>query len=69
MHEAGRISRGSIQPLNNLNTTDFSALVVPGGFGAAKNLSDFAINGTKLTVNADMERVIREFVIGLKPMG
>lgn len=69
MHEAARISRGSIQPLSNLNAVDFSALVVPGGFGAAKNLSDFAINGTKLTVNADLQRVIKEFAAELKPMG
>ena len=69
MHEAARISRGSIQSLNMLKAAEFSALVVPGGFGAAKNLCDFAINGTKLTVNEEMERVIKEFVIGLKPMG
>ncbi|ELT97673.1 hypothetical protein CAPTEDRAFT_79843, partial [Capitella teleta] len=40
--EAARIARGDIEPLAALKVADFDALIVPGGFGAAKNLSDFA---------------------------
>ena len=39
--ESARIARGSVSPLTELKSTDVSAVVFPGGFGAAKNLSDF----------------------------
>ncbi len=50
MVEASRIVRGDIHDLNTANSDDFDALIVPGGFGAAKNLSDFATQGANLTV-------------------
>lgn len=40
--EAARIARGNIRPLAQLSVNDLDALIVPGGFGAAKNLSNFA---------------------------
>lgn len=36
--EAARIARGNIKSLDKLSAADFHALVIPGGFGAAKNL-------------------------------
>jgi len=51
MVEASRITRGDIEPLTALNADEFDALIVPGGFGAAKNLCDFAIKGTDATIN------------------
>ena len=48
MVEASRISRGNIDDLANLKAKDFDALVMPGGFGAAKNLSTFASAGPDL---------------------
>ena len=41
MKESARIARGAVSPLTDLKAADVSALVIPGGFGAAKNLSDF----------------------------
>ena len=41
--EAARIVRGEVKDLVEANASDFDALLVPGGFGAAKNLSDFAV--------------------------
>lgn len=69
LHESARIARGNIKSLDKLKAADFNALVVPGGFGAAKNLSDFAVNGVKFTINSEVERIIKEFVVGLKPLG
>lgn len=44
------------------------AVVFPGGFGAAKNLSDFGFNGTDMRVNPEVERVIKEFHAAGKPI-
>ena len=51
MIEASRISRGNIDDLANCKAKDFDALVMPGGFGAAKNLSNFASAGPDLEVD------------------
>jgi enhancing lycopene biosynthesis protein 2 len=67
--ESARIARGKIRPLAQLKAGEFDAVVFPGGFGAAKNLSDFATKGAACTVNADAERVIKEFHEARKPVG
>lgn len=41
MVESARIARGAVKPLAELSPEDADAVVFPGGFGAAKNLSDF----------------------------
>ena len=43
--ESARIARGNVKDLREANVEDFDALIVPGGFGAAKNLSNFAVEG------------------------
>ena len=45
MNESARIARGPVRPLSQLTSADAEALVIPGGFGAAKNLSDFGFKG------------------------
>ncbi|WP_102505933.1 isoprenoid biosynthesis glyoxalase ElbB [Salinivibrio kushneri] len=67
--EASRIVRGEILPLTDLNADDFDALLVPGGFGAAKNLSDFAYNGDPVQVHQDMFAVCQAFARSEKPAG
>jgi enhancing lycopene biosynthesis protein 2 len=59
--ESARITRGKILPIKELHADRFDLLVFPGGFGAAKNLCAFAKDGANCAVNADVERVIREF--------
>jgi len=49
--ESARIARGQIKPLEMLNPVDFDAVLLPGGFGAAKNLSSFAFEGKNMSVN------------------
>lgn len=67
--EAARIARGDIHPLTELKSADFDAVVFPGGFGAAKNLFTYAIKGTKTEVDAEVERVIKDFHAQRKPIG
>ncbi len=49
--EAARIARGNIEDVARLNVEDFDALLLPGGFGAAKNLTDFAVSGAECSIN------------------
>jgi enhancing lycopene biosynthesis protein 2 len=67
--EAARIARGNIQNLASASVDDFDALLVPGGFGAAKNLSDFAVAGAAMTVQPDFLKLAREFHKLGKPIG
>lgn len=67
--EAARIARGDIQPLTALKVSDFDAIVFPGGFGAAKNLFTYAVEGTNAVAIPEVERVVREFYAAHKPIG
>ena len=67
--ESARIARGDIEDLSELYIEDFDALIVPGGFGAAKNLSDFAINGSECQVNETVLKACRLFIKANKPAG
>lgn len=68
IEEAGRIARGKIEPLDKLNVSNFDALVIPGGFGVAKNLSTFAIDGKDFKVSLKFEAIIKEFNESKKPI-
>lgn len=59
--ESARIARGNVKPLSELVVADFDALFVPGGFGNAKNFSDFAFKGADMTVQDDVAEVYRSF--------
>jgi enhancing lycopene biosynthesis protein 2 len=49
--ESARIARGPVADVADLDAADFDAVILPGGFGAAKNLCDFATAGADCTVN------------------
>ncbi len=67
--ESARIARGNINPLSDFMAADFDAIIFPGGFGAAKNLSTFAFDGVNFTVNPDVENAILSMVKSNKPIG
>lgn len=67
--ESARIARGKISPLSKFSGKDFDALVFPGGFGAAKNLSSFAFEGADCKVNPEVEKAVREMISLKKPVG
>jgi len=68
MQESARIARGAVHPLSDLTVDRADAVVIPGGFGAAKNLSDFGFKGADMSVNSDVERVIKDFHSAGKPL-
>lgn len=67
--EAARIARGAIRDLATFDAAEFDAIVFPGGFGAAKNLSSFAFDGADCTVQPDVERAVRAMRAAGKPIG
>jgi len=67
--ESARIARGNIKDIREANVEDFDALIVPGGFGAAKNLSNFAIEGAGCTVQPDVLALTEAFAEAGKPVG
>ncbi|HQB78074.1 MAG TPA: isoprenoid biosynthesis glyoxalase ElbB, partial [Tenuifilaceae bacterium] len=67
--ESARIARGNAKPLSELRTEEFDALIFPGGFGAAKNLSTWAFDGPLAKINPDVERVIADMHKAKKPIG
>lgn len=67
--EAARLARGDIIDLATANPDDYDALVFPGGFGAAKNLSDFAVKGADATVNVDVKSFAQAIHKAGKPVG
>ena len=67
--ESARIARGDIKDISEANAEAFDALIVPGGFGAAKNLSDFAFQGTDCAVQPDVLALAEAFAEAGKPIG
>jgi enhancing lycopene biosynthesis protein 2 len=67
--ESARIARGKIKSLNEYKPDDFDALIFPGGFGVAKNLCTFAVNGPDCKVNPDVEKAVRDTHKAGKPIG
>jgi len=68
LEEAARIARGDITDIAKVSASDLDALIIPGGFGAAKNLCDFAFKGTDCEVNPEVARLVREIVAAKKPL-
>lgn len=69
LEESARIARGEVKPLSELRVDDFDALILPGGFGVAKNFCDFAVKGAEMTVNTEVLAVCKSFVDTQKPAG
>ena len=67
--ESARIARGEIKDIAEANAEDFDALIVPGGFGAAKNLSNFASEGAGCSLNPQVLALAEAFVEAGKPLG
>lgn len=67
--EAARLARGNVKSLDEVSPADFDALVVPGGFGAAKNLSDFVVQQTAMRVEPHVLAFCQAFANARKPIG
>jgi enhancing lycopene biosynthesis protein 2 len=67
--ESARLARGAIKDMKAVKATDLDALIFPGGFGAAKNLCTFAVDGVNCKVNSEVERLVKEMHTAKKPLG
>jgi enhancing lycopene biosynthesis protein 2 len=66
--ESARIARGKVQDVAHVRASDLDGLVLPGGFGAAKNLCDFAVKGKDCAVHPEVARLVREVHAAGKPV-
>lgn len=67
--EAARIARGAIRDVAQAKVEDFDAVILPGGFGCAKNICDFAVNGSDMTMDAQVAAFVSGMHAAGKPVG
>lgn len=66
--ESARIARGEIKDIAHVKVADIDGLAIPGGFGAAKNLTKWAFSGPEGDINPEVKRLINETVEAGKPI-
>ncbi|MBN2054928.1 isoprenoid biosynthesis glyoxalase ElbB [bacterium] len=69
LQESARIARGAVKPIREVPVDRLDALIIPGGFGAAKNLCDFAVKGPDCTVLPEVAALIQGMARAGKPIG
>ena len=69
LEEAARIVRGRIREMSQVSANDLDALILPGGYGVAKNLCSFATEGRNMRVVPAVERLARDVRAAGKPSG
>lgn len=69
LQESARIARGKISDLNTFVADNYDALVIPGGLGAAKNLSTYFREGTKCTIEQSVAKAVTDTYQAGKPIG
>ncbi len=67
--ESARIARGQVKDIRDVTARELDALILPGGYGAAKNLSTFAFKGADCTVHGDVTRLVKQMHQAGKPIG
>lgn len=67
--ESARIARGDIRSLADFSASNLNALILPGGFGAAKNLTEWAFKGPEGKINSKVKKAIVQMVLAGKPVG
>ena len=69
LEESARLVRGEISDLASADAELFDAVIVPGGFGAAKNLCTYAVDGENMKINQAFETFIRSAISLKIPIG
>lgn len=67
--ESARIARCEIEDVAKADPKDFVAVVFPGGFGAALNLSDFAVKGAECRVEPNTLKFAKAMAKAGKVLG
>lgn len=68
MVEAARIARGAVHDLSTFDVSKLDALVIPGGFGSAKNFSTWAFDGPNGSILPEIKKIIQQFIFDKKPI-
>lgn len=69
LSESARIARGKISDIADAKVSDYAAWIFPGGYGAAKILSDFATNAENPKVMPNVSRIIHGALEAKMPIG
>jgi enhancing lycopene biosynthesis protein 2 len=67
--ESARIARGNIRDVASVSSSELDGVVIPGGFGAAKNLCNFAVDGDGCVVDPAIDKLLKELQGEGKPIG
>ena len=66
--EAARIARGAVQDISTFDYTQIDALVIPGGFGSAKNFTTWAFEGPNGSILPEIKELIQQCISDKKPI-
>jgi len=66
--ESARIARGKIRNIKEVQSSDLDAVIFPGGYGAAKNLCNFAEKGADATIHPDVAKLLQQMAAEKKPI-
>jgi enhancing lycopene biosynthesis protein 2 len=69
LEESARIARGKIRDLTKVKPEDYGAFIIPGGFGTARNLCNFAMAGAGMEVDREVEAWLKEAHSKRLPIG
>ena len=69
LEESARIARGPVNNLSDMIIDELDAVVIPGGFGSAANLSTFAVEGKNCKVNSELIEIIKSVISKGKVLG
>src|SRR5439155_12062853 len=67
--ESARIARGKVRDVAGVKAGEVDALIFPGGYGAAKNLCDYAFSGPDCSIHTDVARLAQDIHEARKPIG
>jgi enhancing lycopene biosynthesis protein 2 len=66
--EAARIARGSVHEVSSYDSSQLDAVVIPGGFGSAKNFTTWAFDGPDGTILPEIQEFIKKCISDKKPI-
>jgi enhancing lycopene biosynthesis protein 2 len=69
MQESARIARGNVRDISELKTANYDGIILPGGFGVAKNFCDIAFKGSQASIHPEIKKIINNFYQEKKPIG
>ncbi|MEJ2244601.1 MAG: isoprenoid biosynthesis glyoxalase ElbB [Acidobacteriota bacterium] len=67
--ESARIARGNIRDVSTVTADEMDAIIIPGGFGAAKNLCTFAKDGSECSADPGVSKLLLDLYAGQRPIG